>query len=111
MATRAARLATLRKAGCDIIVTVDTVMQAEAISAAMHAAGTQVRCILEVDIGMCRAGVPPCVPEDLTSSGEPAAKKAKAETPAAVTLSLAIDRLPGTKFVGLMGCVVERRAP
>ena len=101
------RLAALRKAGCDIIVTVDTVAQADAISAAMHAVGTRVRCILEVDIGMGRAGVQPCAPEDVTSGGEPAAKKAKADVPAAVTLALAIDGLPGTEFVGLMGCVMS----
>jgi D-serine deaminase-like pyridoxal phosphate-dependent protein len=79
---KVSRLVELRKIA-DPIVVVDHLAQAEPISAAMHAAGLQVRTILEVDIGLHRVGTEP---------GQP-------------TLELAqqVDKLPGLELVGIMG--------
>ncbi len=67
----------------DPIVTLDHIDQARPISDAMHAAGLKVRAILEIDIGMDRAGVAP---------GKPAVELAKK-----------VAALPGIEFCGVMG--------
>jgi len=67
----------------DPIITVDHLDQIEPISAAAAAAHTEVRAIIEVDIGLSRAGVEP---------GD-----------AVLRLAEAIDNLPGIRFVGIMG--------
>ena len=79
---KVARLVELRR-NADPIVTLDHIEQAIPISRAMAAAGLKVRAILEVDIGLGRAGVAP---------GEP-------------TLALArqVAELPGIEFSGIMG--------
>ncbi|MGE3409761.1 MAG: DSD1 family PLP-dependent enzyme [Pirellulales bacterium] len=76
------RLAALRRRA-DPVVAVDDLIQAEAMSQVFAAAGLTLRVILEVDIGLNRAGVIP---------GQP-------------TLRLAqrIDKLPGLKLAGIMG--------
>jgi D-serine deaminase-like pyridoxal phosphate-dependent protein len=67
----------------DPVVAVDHVEQAQSMSQACSAAGVQVRVIVEVDIGLNRAGVAP---------GD-----------AAVELAQAVDRLPGLRLCGIMG--------
>lgn len=67
----------------DLIIAVDHLAQVEPVSAAAAAAGVQVRAIIEVDIGLNRSGVLPG--SDV------------------LTLAQAIDRLPGVRFVGIMG--------
>ncbi|AWM35752.1 D-threonine aldolase [Gemmata obscuriglobus] len=76
---RAARLA--RRA--DLIVCVDDADNARALSAAAVAEGTQIRALVEVDIGMARCGVPPGA--------------------AAVELAQTVAALPGLRFYGLQG--------
>lgn len=83
------RLVALRKIA-DPIITFDHVDQAKAISTAMARAGVTVRCIIEVNLGMERAGVPPVT----VGSNSPSA---------AVQLADAIFALPGLEFVGVMG--------
>lgn len=79
---KVARLVELRRL-CDPIMCIDHVDQAEPISRAMNAAGQRVRAILEIDIGLERAGISP---------GKPAVELAK----------LVAD-LPGIELVGVMG--------
>jgi D-serine deaminase-like pyridoxal phosphate-dependent protein len=76
------RLVELRRKA-DPIICLDHVDQAEPISRAMQAAGERVRAILEIDIGMQRAGVLP---------GKPA-----------VELARRVAELPGIDFAGIMG--------
>ena len=89
------RLAALRLRGADPIVTVDSARQAEAISAACHSQGVIVRVIIEIDIGMNRAGVQP--PMFVDQPGADAC-------PCVVLAQrVASEDLPGVQFVGLMG--------
>lgn len=67
----------------DPIVTLDHIDQAEPISRAMAAVGLRVRAILEIDIGLNRAGVQP---------GQPA-----------LDLARRVSDLPGIELVGIMG--------
>jgi D-serine deaminase-like pyridoxal phosphate-dependent protein len=76
------RLVELRRKA-DPIVIFDCIDQALPISRAMADSGQKVRAILEVDVGMARAGVAP---------GKPAVELAKK-----------ITALPGIEFVGIMG--------
>jgi D-serine deaminase-like pyridoxal phosphate-dependent protein len=76
------RLVALRRKA-DPIICLDHLDQAEPISQAMHAAGQRVRAILEIDIGLARAGVAP---------GKPAVELAKR-----------VAALPGIELVGVMG--------
>ena len=76
------RLVELRRKA-DPIICLDHLDQAEPISRAMQAAGQRVRAILEIDIGLARAGVLP---------GKPAVELAKR-----------VAELPGIEFAGLMG--------
>lgn len=68
----------------DLVIVVDHPDAARAISQACTRAGGSVRLLIEVDIGMQRAGVPPC-------------------SSAAASLAKLIASLPGVKFAGLMG--------
>jgi D-serine deaminase-like pyridoxal phosphate-dependent protein len=77
-----ARLVALRKIA-DPIATVDDIVQAEAMSQAMSAAGLTLRVLIEVDIGLARAGVLP---------GEPV-----------LHLAQRLARLPGLRLAGIMG--------
>jgi len=79
---KVARLVELRKIA-DPILAVDSLDQAEPISAAMQRAGLRVRTILEVDIGLARVGT----------------------QPGKATLKLAqqVDELPGLELIGIMG--------
>ncbi len=79
---KVARLVELRKIA-DPILAVDSIEQAEPISAAMHRAGMRVRTILEVDIGLHRVGTQP---------GD-----------ATLQLAQQVDQLPGLELVGIMG--------
>ena len=77
-----ARLVALRHS-CDVIVAVDDRRNVAEIAAAAHAAGVTIRLVIEVDMGMRRAGLAPgatCVP-----------------------LAEFIAAQPGVKFAGLMG--------
>jgi D-serine deaminase-like pyridoxal phosphate-dependent protein len=76
------RLVELRRKA-DPIICLDHLDQAEPISRALALEGLTVRAILEVDIGMDRAGVLP---------GRPAVELAKR-----------VNELPGLKLVGVMG--------
>lgn len=76
------RLVELRRIA-DPIVIFDHLDQAKPISRAMESSGQRVRAILEIDIGMARAGVAP---------GKPAVELAKK-----------IAALPGIEFAGIMG--------
>ena len=76
------RLVALRKKA-DPIVCLDHLDQAEPISQAMQAAGLKIRVLIELDLGMNRAGVAP---------GE-----------AAVELARRVVRLPGLELAGIMG--------
>jgi D-serine deaminase-like pyridoxal phosphate-dependent protein len=76
------RLVELRRKANPIIC-LDHLDQAKPISEAMQAAGQRVRAILEIDIGMQRAGVLP---------GQPA-----------VELAQRVAELPGIELVGVMG--------
>lgn len=77
-----ARLVALRPR-CDVIVAVDSRENVTALSEAANAAGVVLRVVIEVDMGMKRAGVDP---------GEPVVAMAKF-----------IAGKPGLKFAGLMG--------
>jgi D-serine deaminase-like pyridoxal phosphate-dependent protein len=79
---KARRLAALC-AHADVIVAVDGIENAKELSAAACAHGTRPRVIVELNVGMDRAGVLP---------GEPA-----------VALSSQIAALDGLRYVGLMG--------
>jgi D-serine deaminase-like pyridoxal phosphate-dependent protein len=76
------RLVELRRIA-DPVFCIDHVDQARPISAAMQAAGLRVRAVLEINVGMNRAGVLP---------GEPA-----------LALAREISRLPGIELSGVMG--------
>jgi D-serine deaminase-like pyridoxal phosphate-dependent protein len=76
------RLVELRRKA-DPIICLDHLDQAEPISQAMQASGQRVRAILEIDIGLERAGVPP---------GR-----------TAVELANQVAVLPGIELVGVMG--------
>jgi D-serine deaminase-like pyridoxal phosphate-dependent protein len=76
------RLVELRRKA-DPIICLDHVDQAEPISRAMQSAGLHVRAMLEIDVGMQRAGVLPCK--------------------AAVELAKRVAELPGIEFAGVMG--------
>ena len=67
----------------DPIVCLDSIDQAEPMSQALAASGQRVRAILEIDIGLARAGVAP---------GR-----------AAVELAKRVAELPGIELVGVMG--------
>jgi D-serine deaminase-like pyridoxal phosphate-dependent protein len=77
-----ARLVALRRS-CDVMVAVDSRENVAAIAQAAHAAGVTIRLVIEVDMGMKRAGV------------EPGA--------ACVALAQSIAKHSGVKFTGLMG--------
>ena len=77
-----ARLVALRRS-CDVIVAVDDRDNVTAIAEAARAAGVTVRLVIEVDMGMRRAGVAP---------GD-----------ACVALATFIAAQQGVKFAGLMG--------
>jgi D-serine deaminase-like pyridoxal phosphate-dependent protein len=79
---KAARLAALCR-HADPIASVDSIENAEELSGACAAIGTRLRVVVEVDIGMNRAGVEP---------GD-----------ATVRLSEKVAALPGLRWVGLMG--------
>jgi D-serine deaminase-like pyridoxal phosphate-dependent protein len=81
-ARKVQRLVELRKK-TDVIICLDHLDQAEPISQAMQAADQRVRAILEIDIGLARAGVLP---------GKPA-----------VELAQRACALPGIDLVGVMG--------
>ena len=76
------RLVALRRS-CDIMVAVDNRENVVAIADAARAAGVTIRLVIEVDMGMKRAGVEP---------GE-----------ACVALAQFIAKQGGVKFAGLMG--------
>ena len=67
----------------DPIVTVDDPVQVEMLREAMKPAGLTLRVLIEVDIGLCRAGVAPGAP--------------------AVRLGELISRQPGLELAGIMG--------
>jgi D-serine deaminase-like pyridoxal phosphate-dependent protein len=77
-----ARLVALRRS-CDVMVAVDSRENVMAIAEAGRAAGATVRLVIEVDMGMKRAGVEP---------GE-----------ACVALAQFIAKQSGVRFAGLMG--------
>lgn len=77
-----ARLVALRRS-CDVMVAVDSRENVAAIAEAAHAAGVTIRLVIEVDMGMKRAGVAP---------GE-----------ACVSLAKVITGQNGVSFAGLMG--------
>ena len=79
---KAKRLAALL-AVADVKTAVDSVENAQALSAAMVAAGRRLKVLIEVDTGMQRAGVQPGA--------------------ATVALAQAIAALPGLEFAGIMG--------
>ncbi len=72
--------------------------QARAYAAACAAAGVEVRSIVEFNIGMDRAGVPPIV------------DAAAADESRGLALCRLIEELPGLKFVGIMGYVNQTDA-
>jgi D-serine deaminase-like pyridoxal phosphate-dependent protein len=76
-----ARLVALRKR-CDVVVSVDDAGNVAALGAAAQAAGVRLRVVIEVNIGLNRAGVEP---------GEPC-----------VALARLIGRQPGLAFAGVM---------
>lgn len=76
------RLVELRRKA-DPIICLDHLDQAQPISQAMQASGQRVRAILEIDIGLARAGVAP---------GRPAVELAKR-----------VVELPGIDLAGVMG--------
>jgi D-serine deaminase-like pyridoxal phosphate-dependent protein len=81
-AQKIARLTELRRR-CDVIVAADSEDNVAALAQAARTAGGVLRVVVEVDMGMNRAGVEP---------GEPA-----------VALAKVIAGRPGLKFAGLMG--------
>src|SRR5436190_22263964 len=76
------RLAALRRS-CDVVVAADNCENVAAIAEAARAAGLTIRLVIEVDMGMKRAGVAP---------GE-----------ACVALAQFIAKQSGLRFAGLMG--------
>ncbi len=76
------RLVELRR-HTDPLICLDHIDQAQPISRAMAAAGLKVRALLEIDIGMQRAGVLPGTP--------------------AIELARRISNLPGIELAGVMG--------
>jgi D-serine deaminase-like pyridoxal phosphate-dependent protein len=76
------RLVELRRIA-DPVVCIDHIDQARPISQAMQAVGLRVRAVLEINVGMNRAGILP---------GEPA-----------LSLAQEIVRLPGIELAGVMG--------
>jgi D-serine deaminase-like pyridoxal phosphate-dependent protein len=82
-----ARLATLGK----VIVPIDDAANAEAIAAAAARAGTEVGALIELDVGLHRAGV--------------------RSVAAATDLAQLVDRLPGLRLLGAFGyeghCMLE----
>ncbi len=81
-AQKIARLVALRRS-CDVIVAVDDRDHVTAIAAAARDAGVTIRLVIEVDMGMKRAGLAP---------GE-----------ACVALARCIAAQQGVRFAGLMG--------
>jgi D-serine deaminase-like pyridoxal phosphate-dependent protein len=81
-APKLARLVALRRR-CDVIVAVDNEENVTALSAAAREAGVVLRVVIEVNLGMNRAGV------------EPGAR--------CVALATFIAGRPGLRFAGLMG--------
>jgi D-serine deaminase-like pyridoxal phosphate-dependent protein len=79
---KAARLAQLCKRA-DVMVAIDSIENAQALSAAMTQAGGTLRVLIEVDIGMNRAGVTPGA--------------------AVLELATAVRALPGLRCAGVMG--------
>src|ERR1044072_2695607 len=77
-----ARLVPLRR-NCDVMVAADSRENVTAIAEAARAAGVTIRLVIEVDMGMKRAGVAP---------GE-----------ACVALAQFVAKQNGVKFAGLMG--------
>lgn len=80
-AKKIARLVALRKR-CDVIVAVDDADNVAALGAAARDAGVRLRVVIEVNIGLNRAGVEP---------GEPC-----------LALAQVIQRQPGLAFAGVM---------
>ncbi len=76
------RLAALRRQA-DVIVSISELENGLAISRAAQSAGVRLRAVIELNIGMERAGVAP---------GSPA-----------VELACCLNEMPGLEFVGLMG--------
>jgi D-serine deaminase-like pyridoxal phosphate-dependent protein len=76
------RLVELRR-GADPIVCVDHIEQILPLSRAMSAAGLRMRVLIEVDIGLCRVGVPPEEP--------------------VLAIAHRIHELPGLVLAGIMG--------
>ena len=81
-APKLARLTGLRRR-CDVVVAADSQDNVTALAQAAQAAGVVLRVVIEVNLGMNRAGVEP---------GEPC-----------VALAKFIAAKPGLKFAGLMG--------
>src|SRR5437773_3351162 len=81
-APKATRLANLLM-HADVMVAVDSIENAEELSAAAGRKGRRLRVLVEVDVGMHRAGVEP---------GRPV-----------VLLSQKVSALPGLRYAGLMG--------
>jgi D-serine deaminase-like pyridoxal phosphate-dependent protein len=81
-AAKAARVAGLL-GHADVIVALDGLENAEELSAAVSRRGRQLRVLVEVNVGMHRAGVEP---------GQPA-----------VRLAEKVSQLPGLRFAGVMG--------
>jgi D-serine deaminase-like pyridoxal phosphate-dependent protein len=81
-AAKAARLAGLL-AHADVVVTLDSLENAEELSAAVARRGRELRVLVEVNVGMNRAGVEP---------GEHV-----------VALAEKVSQLPGLRFSGVMG--------
>lgn len=79
---KVARLVELRRQA-DPIICLDHWDQAWPISQAMRAAGLRVRALIEVDLGLARAGTPPGAPS--------------------LQLAERVAALPGIELVGLMG--------
>lgn len=80
-AQKIARLVSLRR-HADVVVAVDSFENAQALDRAACAKGVQLRVVIEVDVGMQRAGVTP---------GE-----------ATVSLARQLSVCPGLRFAGLM---------
>jgi D-serine deaminase-like pyridoxal phosphate-dependent protein len=81
-AAKAARLAGLL-GHADVIVTLDSLENAEELSGAVARRGRQLRVLVEVNVGMNRAGIEP---------GRPV-----------VRFSEKVSQLPGLRFAGVMG--------
>lgn len=80
-AAKVARLVEVAR-NSDVIVCVDHIDQATAISEAMHAAGTSIRILIELEIGLNRVGI--------------------AANEAAIQLARQVQDLPGLELAGLM---------